>query len=240
MISKFNTIQRERGFAANPYPCIGLYRFTTLTLLNHPLYKSIVQKLKDGTGETIYLDIGCCFGQDLRQLAQDGVPSERLIGVDIEGPLMELGYELFLDRQTLRSRFVVIDIFKGAAQGPAWTDLEQQGTDIIHCSAFFHLFTLEDQIAAAKQVAKLVKKGGFIVGRQMGSVKPGDVPAVSEGSMSYRHNPQTLQSMWDTVGSSTGTQWKVDGSMDLVGINPNSPVEDDNSRRLLFTITRVA
>ncbi|KAJ5720177.1 hypothetical protein N7493_007055 [Penicillium malachiteum] len=34
---------------------------------------------------------GCCFEQDLRQLVYDGVPSAQLIGLDIEGPLLDLG-----------------------------------------------------------------------------------------------------------------------------------------------------
>lgn len=152
---------------------------------------------------------------------------------------MEHGYELFLDRETLQSRFVEADVFKGASAGTQWTDLERAGVDVVHCSAFFHLFLLEDQLAAAKQIAKLVKKGGVIVGRQMGSVKPGDVPAISEGSLSYRHNVETFDALWREVGEVTGTQWKVEGTMDMIGVNPNSPVEDENTRRLLFTVTRV-
>ena len=230
-------IQREQSFASNPYPCIGLYRFLNLTLLTHPLYSNIVDRLK--APQSYYLDLGCCFGQDLRQLVQDGVPSERLTGLDVAGALMEHGYDLFLDRETLHSRFVVADAFKGSAQGAAWTDLEEKGMDVVHCSAFFHLFTLEEQISAAKNIAKLVKKGGVIVGRQIGSVKPGDVPAIKEGSSSYRHDVETFDAMWKQVGEATQTRWKVDGSMDMIGINPNSPVEDENSRRLLFTVTRI-
>lgn len=145
-------------------------------MITHPLYDGIVQRLKSPGAS--YLDIGCCFGQDLRRLVLDGVPSENLVGLDIAGPLMDLGKDLFLDGQTLRSSFVVADVFKGAAQGPAWTQLERSGFSVIHCSAFFHLFPLQDQITAAKQITGLVKKGGIIVGRQMGSVKPGDVPAI--------------------------------------------------------------
>ncbi|KAK7747783.1 hypothetical protein SLS62_008819 [Diatrype stigma] len=228
---------RERGFAANPYPCIGLYRFANLTLITLPSYKDIVKRLK-APGAT-YLDIGCCFGQDLRQLVYDGVPSQHLIGLDIEGALMALGYEFFLDRETLRSRFVIADVFKGAALGQMWTDLERRGIDVLHCSAFFHLFTLEEQVTAAKQIAPLVKEGGVIVGRQIGSVKPGNVPAIKAGSVSYRHDLKTFDSMWKKVGEATQTRWKVEGILDMIGINPDSPVEDANSRRLLFTVTRL-
>ncbi|KAH9998194.1 hypothetical protein F4779DRAFT_166507 [Xylariaceae sp. FL0662B] len=236
VVKHVNSI-RERGFQSNPYPCIGLYRFANLTLLTHPLYDTIVERLK--TTDATYLDVGCCFGQDLRQLVLDGVPSERLIGLDITGALMELSYDFFLDRETLKSRFVVADVFKGAAQGKAWTELEERGVDVMHCSAFFHLFTLEEQVAAAKNLAKLVKKGGVVVGRQIGSVKPGDVPAIQDKSFSYRHDVETFDAMWRKVGEVTSTRWKVEGTLDMVGINPDSPVEDENSRRLLFTVTRV-
>ncbi|KAK6952606.1 hypothetical protein Daesc_004896 [Daldinia eschscholtzii] len=236
VVKHINSI-RERGFAANPYPCIGLYRFTNLTLLTHPLYDSIVERLR-AAGAT-YLDVGCCFGQDLRQLVLDGVPSDRLIGLDVAGALMDLGYEFFLDRGVLCSRFVVADVFKGAEQGPVWTDLEKRGVDVMHCSAFFHLFTLEDQISAAKNLARLIKKDGVIVGRQIGSIKPGDVPAIKDQSFSYRHDVDSFNAMWKQVGEATETQWKVEGTMDMVGINVNSPVEDENSRRLLFTVTRI-
>lgn len=232
-------LQRARGFAANPYPCIGHYRFLNLTLLTHPLYLSILSRLKNDPS-ALYVDLGCCFGQDLRQLVLDGVPSSQLVGVDIEGPLMDLGYELFLDHETLESKFGVVDIFKGESQGEPWTGLVARGADVVHCSAFFHLFPLPEQIEAARIIAKLVKKGGMIAGRQSGSVKPGEIPAIKPGSTSFRHDVGTLIEMWEKIGSETGTKWKVDGSLDEVGIKTGktNAVEDENSRRLLFTITR--
>ncbi|KAK8033652.1 hypothetical protein PG991_003050 [Apiospora marii] len=217
------------------------------------LHPDIVRRLKAPGGAAAYLDIGCCFGQDLRRLVLDGVPSEHLVGLDNAGPLMELGKDLFLDGATLRSRFVVADVFRGPGQGTAWTRLLSDpparaaaggggggsGFDVVHCSAFFHLFPLPDQIAAAKQIAPLVKQGGLLVGRQIGSVRPGDVPAIDEGSVSFRHDVESLAAMWDEVGAATGTGWEVTGDMDMVGVNPDSPVENADSRRLLFTITRV-
>ncbi|KAK6220778.1 hypothetical protein LQW54_001970 [Pestalotiopsis sp. IQ-011] len=229
------TGERERGFASNPYPCIGLYRFTILTLHTHPLYEKIVERLK-APGAT-YLDVGCCFGQELRQLVLDGLPPENLIGIDIAGALIEHGYELFLDRQ-LESRFGVIDVFKGPDQ-PMWAEIEERGVDVLYCSAFFHLFPLQDQVAAAKLIARLVKKDGVLVGRQIGSTEPSDVAAIQVGSSSYRHNVETLDSMWREVSEGTGTEWKVEGTLDMVGIDITSPVEDKNSRRLLFTVTRL-
>ena len=73
----------------------------------------------------------------------------------------------------------------------------------------------------------------------MGSIAPGDVPAIKEGSSSYRHDVKTFDTMWRQVGEATQTRWEVGGAMDMVGVKPQSPVEDENSRRLLFTVTRV-
>jgi SAM-dependent methyltransferase len=230
--------QRERGFVSNPYPCIGQYRFTILTLHTHPLYPSIVERLKQPGAA--YLDIGCCFGQDLRRLVHDGVPPENLAGVDIAPALMELGHELFRDRDTLglRARFTVADVFSGDTD-PAWAELRARGADVVHCSAFLHLFPLAEQQTAAQHIARLVRPGGVVVGRQVGSAAPGDVPAVQDGSLSYRHDVDTFAALWDRVGEETGTRWKTEGTMDMVGVNASSPVEDANSRRLLFTVTRV-
>jgi len=77
---------------------------------------------------------------------------------------MDLGYELFLDHKTIESKFVVVDIFKGEAQGEPWTESVAKGADIVHCSAFFHLFPLPQQIDVAKIIAKVVRKGDIIVG----------------------------------------------------------------------------
>ncbi|KAI8963619.1 hypothetical protein F5Y11DRAFT_140023 [Daldinia sp. FL1419] len=228
---------RDRAFASSPYPCIGLFRFTNLTLIAHPHYDKIIQRLKSDLGDPAYLDIGCCFGQDLRQLVFDGVPSERLVGLDIEKTLLDLGYDLFLDRESLKSNFVITDLFN--AQGKVWESLEGRGFDVIHCSAFLHLFTLDVQTTAAKNIARLVKRGGMIVGRQMGNLKPREVSSVKKGVLCYRHDVGTFEAMWRRVGEATNTRWNVEGTMDMVGIKAENVLEDQNTRRLLFTVTRI-
>lgn len=69
----------------------------------------------------IYPNLGCCFGQDLCQLVHDGIRSSQLTGLDIEEPLIDLGYELFRDKETLESKFLVADIFEGESHGEPWT-----------------------------------------------------------------------------------------------------------------------
>lgn len=57
------------------------------------------------------LDLGCCCAQDLRKLVHDGAPSENLWGAELKGGFLELGYELFLDRETLKAHFIEADVF---------------------------------------------------------------------------------------------------------------------------------
>ncbi|KAK8060673.1 hypothetical protein PG996_010603 [Apiospora saccharicola] len=216
---------------SNPERNRGWYK-EDVTEINAPMRELLEEYSKIPSNEAVTYD--------LRRLVLDGILSENLIGLDIEAPLIELGKDLFLNRSTLRSRFVVADVFKGASQGEAWTQLsEGGGFDVVHCSAFSHLFTLPDQIAAAEQIAPLLKKGGLLVGRQSGSIRPGNLAAIDEGSFSYRHDVGSLAAMWDKVGAATGTGWEVTGLLDMVGMDPDSPVENADSRRLLFTITRV-
>lgn len=197
------------------------------------------------SGET-FLDFACCFAQDLRKLVADGAPSENMYGIDIEKPLMDLGYDLFKDRNMLKSTFLPGDIFDDKMD---WSALQSK-IDIIHASAFFHLFNWEQQVQACRALVGFGRpqQHTIIVGRQVGSVTPGEFPSFQPGTTGFRHDPSTLQKLWDEVGKLTGTRWVVDATMDTVGFlgkadkarhesqKPNWV--EPNMRRLLFTITR--
>ena len=48
-----------------PYPCIGHYRFLDIQIVKSRAYNEIVGRLSKGEQ---LLDVGCCIGQELRQL----------------------------------------------------------------------------------------------------------------------------------------------------------------------------
>lgn len=159
-------------------------------------------------GET-YLDLGCCFGQDIRRLVCDGAPSEHLYGADLRKEFMDLGYDLFLDKDRLKSEFIEADVFDDKS------DLERLDgkVDILMASAFFHLFDMEAQIKAAKRIIKLLKPhaGSMLVGRHGGSTVPGEWRQLTDPSKStYRHNVETWKQFWKDIGDETGTQWNVE------------------------------
>ncbi|KAF7529939.1 hypothetical protein G7054_g9695 [Neopestalotiopsis clavispora] len=225
---------REKLWRIKPYGCIGRFRFLQLDFALDPRYQHALTLLKKRFSSNTFLDLGCCVGQVLRQLAHDGVSSSRLFGTDVEPRFMDVGYELFNDRKKLRSMFVAGDIF---AEGDSPTADPLRLLDgkmtVVHAASFFHLFGWEDQVRAAKRVVRLMKprdKDCFIFGRQVGCEDPS---AQLDGTR-FLHNAESWQRMWDVVGVDTGTRWRTE--FDIIPddepssmSSPSQKVTDDSS-----------
>jgi SAM-dependent methyltransferase len=54
-----------------------------------------------------FLDYGCGTGDDIRALLKDGYPSQNIVGYDINWDSINLGFDLYLDRDSIGVRFVV-------------------------------------------------------------------------------------------------------------------------------------
>ena len=222
------------------YACIGQLRFLNLSLRTHPAYPQILHYLTSIPNATL-LDLGCCFAQDLRQLVHDGVASNRLYGIDVDRKFLDLGFDLFLDRSTLDSHFLAVDVLgPSAAQDLAEVNAKM---DIVWVASFFHLFPRPRQLKAAKTVVGLLKPspGSMLLGRQLGSVKPGEYDVMKDGRWQFRHDVQSWTEFWEEVGRETGTRWRVEASLDEVdfGYAQNKDWGDPDMRRLLFQIVRV-
>lgn len=160
------------------------------------------------SGDQIFLDLGCAFAQDIRRLVADGVDSSKCFGSDLRLDFMELGYELFRDKETLQSKFIEADVFDDNSSLN-----ELNGTvDIIGASAFFHLFDWDQQKIVAHRVVKLMRpqKDSLVVGIQVGHQEPGETPGRTGGTR-YRHNLESWRRFWREVGEETGTRYEVDG-----------------------------
>lgn len=201
-------LQRDKAWAIHKYPCIGQWRFLDLSISKHRLYPEVLSRMR--TGEQTFLDLGCAFAQDIRCLVADGVDSSKCFGADLRLDFIDLGYDLFNDRDTLRSKFIAADIFD--ADSP----LEQLdgSIDVVGASSFFHLFSWEEQKTVAKRVSKLLRpcNGSLIVGRQVGNEQPGEkARLISGGGGRYRHNIESWRKLWTEVGDEIGVTWEVDG-----------------------------
>jgi SAM-dependent methyltransferase len=158
-------------------------------------------------GET-FLDLGCAFAQDLRRLVADGVDSRQCYGSDLLLDLINLGYELFHDRDTLKSEFIAADIF----------DLESPlkqihgNIDIINASSFFHLFSRDEQLQIARQCVKIMrpKAGSLLVGRHRAQVVGGDTTGNFGPSSKYWHSAESWTQFWAEIAAETGVKFDVD------------------------------
>ncbi|KAL1982941.1 hypothetical protein VTN96DRAFT_628 [Rasamsonia emersonii] len=199
---------RDRAYAVFPYPCIGMFSFLDLDLPLSPCYNEIVDRVKKGDK---FLDLGCCFGQEIRQLAHEGVPHSNIYGSDLSPDFINLGYELFLDRDKLRGvQFIPSDIFDDNAA--LFHQLGGQ-IDIVHASNFFHLFDRDTQVQVAKRVVtKLLRDrpGALIVGTQVGGKNPQHYTWEKQGKKLFIHDTATWKEMWEQVGRETGMRFKVE------------------------------
>ncbi|KAK6505881.1 hypothetical protein TWF481_007771 [Arthrobotrys musiformis] len=207
---------RDKAWEVYPYPCIGSFRFLDFAITESPIFATALSKLKSG-GK--YLDLGCCFAQDLRALVYAGIPSENLYGADLQSGFIDLSYELFQDGDTLKSIFFKGDIFdfstfrpiRGGNADPDLFEKIRGDIDIISARSFLHLFGPEQEFKAACQIVDVLKDkpGSIVMGRQVGSFTPG-IESISLGRREvFRHNAQTWKEFWDRVGEATNTKWDV-------------------------------
>ncbi|KAE9367429.1 hypothetical protein N431DRAFT_486544 [Stipitochalara longipes BDJ] len=194
---------RDKAWQVFKYPCVGLYAFVDLHIHEMNGYNDIVKRIQSGQK---FLDIGCCLGQEIRKLVQDGAPSENIMGSELHGEFVELGYDLFRDHEKLKSRFVVGDFFKLTRQ-----DFHGERFDIIYQSAWLHLFNLQDQTdLVIKIVTELLKgPGSMFVGRQIGAMDATEYQskALRSGAC-YWHNEETWQRMVNDVASKIGKKFE--------------------------------
>lgn len=248
-----DTFKRDRAWAVFPYRCIGAWRFLNLYITDMPVYPAVIERLR--TGDRL-LDAGCCFGYVLRQMAADGAPAANLAGSDLQQEFLDLGYELFRDRDTFGATFVAGDMLGTAADDAAVRALlPLDGTfDLVHAASFFHLFSWEDQVRLGERVVRFFRsaadtapsgKPQLLFGRQVGLASPVDrATLAARGEYRFHHNPATLQQLWDEIGARTNTTWRVDAQ--LVGEGrmrrrqaEDGTVHEDEHYQIQFAIYRV-
>ena len=201
-----------------------------------PQYKDILQRIKDGA---YFLDLGCCFGQEMRQLMLDGAPSENLCGADLQPEFFGLGYELFQDKGFCKSKFIATDIFQPVSEFTAL-----YGTvEVVYTASFFHLFDRPEQLLIAKQMASLLSKksDSMILGRHIGDTNPGAYDHktnLMSGKM-FRHNEQTWEDLWLEAGRATETNWDVSVHLSTVTSTLKKGADPGSVRQLVFCVRRV-
>ncbi len=193
-----------------------------------------------------FLDLGCCFGQDLRALAAAGAPSENLYATDLRRDFWELGYELFKDKETLKSRFIEANVLAadseqvGEGEGEGLQGLDGK-IDIIYVGSFLHLFDYAGQFKVCERIVRLLKpvKGSVVSGRQVGHLVAGEkVHRTNYRENMFRHNEESFKTMWEEVGQKTGSSWSVEVELKEVQERASNAEWDPDVRQLVFTMFR--
>ncbi|KAF4969554.1 hypothetical protein FSARC_3237 [Fusarium sarcochroum] len=228
---------RDRAWAVASFPCVGMWSFTNLEYMQDPQFETITSRLKDEGSDDVFLDVACGLGQVLRKLAADGVDPKKLYGTDILSEYLDLGFDLFKDRDYFdQSHFIAADLIQ---HDKALARLDGKVT-LIHASNLFHLFDWEQQVQISQNIVKLFKcqhEGVLLFGWQIGRLDPGTFTAYKTGNTRYLHNLSSLQTLWDEVGAKTETKWKVNA--EWLGKLPfQIPGFPEDTRYLKFSVSR--
>lgn len=126
---------------------------------------------------------------------------------------MDIGYELFLDKSTLKTTFIPADIF----DTESGLKTIEGDIDIVHAASFLHLFDEEGQYKACRRIVEILKSkpGSLFIGRQIGNQESGVyVGTIDPSKRRYRHNPESFQEMWRKIGEETGSKWETEAYLE--------------------------
>ncbi|CAL1715524.1 unnamed protein product [Somion occarium] len=208
------------AYAVYPYPCIRRFSFTKLKISRFPAYQDLLQLGRERPG-ALFIDLGCCFGNDVRKAVADGFPVQQALASDLRPGFWEVGHQLFKDtKETFPVPFIPGDVFdiKFVSDEPGkvetTTELPPLSSLInltpllgclsaIHTSSFFHLFDEEQQFHLAKKVASLLsaEPGSIIFGSHVGRFQKEyrtEVPVLGLPNQAmFCHCPESWVEMWE-------------------------------------------
>ncbi|TCD62950.1 hypothetical protein EIP91_006213 [Steccherinum ochraceum] len=207
-------VQAE-AYLVHPYPCIRRFSFTKLKISRYPAYQDLLRLGRERKG-SLFLDVGCCFGNDVRKAVHDGFPMDQAIASDLRPEYWDLGHKLFRTTpEEFPVPFLPGDIFDPnflqiappatsapTTSNPSLKDLRSLTPlngrlSALHSSAFFHLFDEAQQFAVAKAFAGLLspEPGSVIFGSHRGEAVPG-VRSMDE-PQKFNHSPESWTELWE-------------------------------------------
>lgn len=161
------------------------------------------------------VDVGCGLGQELRYyVVNERIESTQLCGFDLEQGLIDIGYELFRDRDRFKADLFAADLLGPWDPQPRLAAL--RGTaDLVQVSQVLHVFDWDEMMVAAKRMVALGRAvpRTLIAGTQIGSRNAGSygMPRRNVGTgKHYRHNSESMATFWAQVGKETDSQWAVE------------------------------
>ncbi|KAK8913479.1 Methyltransferase trt5 [Metarhizium anisopliae] len=217
------------------YPCIGRWAFTNLRSIEGPRLEAATRRLlSTGTNNDAILDVGCCIGQALRYLAHKGLHPSRLYGTDLHPEFMQIGNELFGDKDR-GPTFVAGDMLD--TDDVRLRELDHKVT-MIHAGNFFHLFTWDQQVKIGTRMLRFFQPGttdAVIFGRHIGTLRPREIDDLG---VYYLHNQESFEKLWGEIGDRTGTKWRVEAEV-VERLGASLPFFGDDERYMTFGVYQI-
>ncbi|KAH9044354.1 hypothetical protein EDB85DRAFT_1908860 [Lactarius pseudohatsudake] len=212
------SIQAE-AYKVYPYPCIRLFSWARPGVSRLFPYQNLLKLGREREG-AILLDIGCCFGTDVRKAIADGFPLRNVVASDLHQGFWDLGHKLFRTTpDTFPVTFLPGDVFDPehlsivspfTANSPPLTTVPDLGTltslnplrghvSAIYASSFFHLFPEDAQLRLARALAGLLspEPSSMIFGKHIGLPESGHREDLSPRVRLFCHTPRSWSGLWD-------------------------------------------
>ncbi|KZT67007.1 hypothetical protein DAEQUDRAFT_813157 [Daedalea quercina L-15889] len=253
-------IQRE-AYQVFPYICIRWFSFTKVKIARHPAYNQLL-KLGKERNSALFIDVGCCFGNDIRKAVADGFPAKNCIGTDLEGAFWHLGYRLFKDTpESFPVPFLQGDILNPSFLDPSplLARVERPHPDLtslttltplvgqltaIHASMLFHLFPEQQQLKLAGALAALLAPtpGAMIFGWHVGDTEKGFIKGATlpngEPLPMFCHSAESWKEMWDGEVFEKGTV-EVKAELQKLEAPPGVVPNGAQFWQLIWSVTRL-
>jgi len=189
---------------------------------SNPAYQKYIKRNKR-LSDLKFVDIGCCFGTDLRQLLLDGASLYNITALDQFSQFWKAGLDLFEDTKRmsplarsnifLEASFLADDIFKRLY---SFLGHDAQETyDCVYMGSVLHLLNEQDIERALEVAAKLLKSGGVYFGQNVGRSQPGvlleNAQRAEDAALRYLHSPASLEDLLKRKGfCDVEIEWRTD------------------------------
>lgn len=213
-MSRINQAKKEAAKKFE-YKCINENRFAVVRVHDHDYYHKLQSNqlkhiLRKDFNQLSILDIGCCFGTDLRAMILDGASSNHVFGVDLNSEYIDIGLDiLFCDRDRMQNKFAVVDVLASRIGGQSYTfdKRVQSGIDVVYCGSVYHLLDLQQQKRLTHVVSLILnanpsRNGGLFIGRTAGSTeqRPFLRSTSQQSQLRYMHSVTSFRDMLTSEG----------------------------------------
>ncbi|KAF9027794.1 hypothetical protein BDP27DRAFT_1350413 [Rhodocollybia butyracea] len=243
----------NQAYEVFKYRCVRDFGFLRMNMSHLPAYPQFLSLSRERK-DAIMLDIGCCFGVDVRKAIVDGFPAHNAIASDLRPEYWQLGHALFRSTpKSLPATFIPGDAFddsfislSGPAEGSGDVALAtvqkslnplKGSIAVIHAGALFHLFGEEAQLELARKLGMLLSSqpGSMILGGHRGSNVAETGLNNLRGENVYYHSTESWKSLWDGIVFPRDTV-KVECQLPPRRSEPGEPMLH---RYLLWSVTRI-